>query len=61
MILSFSNGHVGANSVNPDQTSPSANSVDQDQTAPDQGLHCLSFHFQLLQTLLYGKTILFKF
>ena len=27
----------------------------------DQGLHCLQFHLQLLEELLYGKALLFKF
>ena len=27
----------------------------------DQGLHCLSFHLHLLDTLLYGITFMFKF
>ena len=39
----------------------SANSADPDQTASDQGLHCLQFHLHLLDALLYGKAILFKF
>ena len=37
------------------------NSADLVQTAPDQGLHCLPFRLQLLDALLYGKAILFKF
>ena len=27
----------------------------------DQGLHCLPFHLQILDTILCGKTYLFKF
>ena len=27
----------------------------------DQSLHCLQFHLHLLDALLYGKAILFKF
>ena len=41
-----------------------ANSADPDQTAPeqsDQGLHCLQVHLHLLNALLFGKAILFKF
>ena len=40
-----------------------ANNADLDQTAPapDQGLHCLAFHQQLVDTFLYGKTSFFKF
>ena len=32
-----------------------ANSVDPDQTAPDQGLHCLPFSLNRLDSLLYGR------
>ena len=37
--------------------------IDPDHTAlqSDQGLHCLLFHLHLLDTLLSGITILFKF
>ena len=42
-----------------------ANSADPDQTAPkeqsDLGLHCLPFCLNLLDKLLYGKIMLFKF
>ena len=33
-------------------------SVDPDQTAPGQGLHCLPFHLHYLDTLLCGKSLL---
>ena len=43
----FSDKRVKANSVGPEEQS-------------DQSLHCLSFCLHLLDTLLYGKTTLFK-
>ena len=35
----------------------SVSSVDPEQTAPSYGLHCLPFHWHLLDKLLYGKKL----
>ena len=45
--LKFSDRQVWANSVDPGQTAPEQS---------DQGLHCLPFHLDLLDPLLFSKT-----
>ena len=52
MIPSFQTGRSGANSVDPDQTTPEQS---------DQGLHCLLFRLHVLDAFLYGITTLFTF
>ena len=53
MILSFRTGKPGP-SADPDQTAPRGRQS-------DQGLHCLQFQLHLLEALLYGKALFFKF
>ena len=44
------------------QTDRSVQTEDPDETAQsDHGLHCLPFCLHLLDSLFYGKTMLFKY
>ena len=51
----FSDRQALANSANSDQTAPSL------EEQSDQGLHCLPFSADLLDTFLYGNTFVFEF